>query len=539
MRRGRLAPLRLAVASVSPDAVRLVWGSGRTHAAPAWRKLVRLSVVLLGFAIFGALEYELAILIQAEDWFHIGMIFVGIITLIATLFSVPAAFIGWLVLSPWVALFWREAVGGALGLSFDRVMVLLLLIVVTVRRLAKRERLRPLLLPEVLLLASFVYIKVVPRIGDIPTMIWGMNVALDSLVSPFIIYWVARECITNKKQIPGMLVAVLIGGLAWALSGFFEHYFGKMWLSPIIGEDIRLTWGDVAQGRATGPANHYYVYGGVLILTIFLGLHLGASAKRSGARFLYLVTTVLTVVALYFGYSRAPYLAFGISLLIATLLVKRGRGLYATAAVAVFILGTIAMSSLSTSTQTERFGTRNVVGLSGRSAINKTMLNMIGGHFWFGVGYQKSPDAMSEYVSSMAHGHWVKRHQIVYSHAHNEALLIFAEQGIVGFVIYFGALIAFVFQIFRVRARLPDAGVLGKDFVLPAFLLILSYFIMGSADQFQISPYLYFLMYSMIAIVMQLGYLTDQEAKQDSNRVTDQQDAPDAQLSLAPSGSNR
>lgn len=513
--RGRLAPIGPAVASVSPDVVRLVWGSGRTHAAPLWRKLVRLAVVLSGFAVFAALEYELAILIQAEDWFHAGMIFGAIITLAVTLFSVPTAFVGWLVMSPWVGLFWREAVGGALALTFDRVMILLLLIVVVARRMVKREPLRALQFPEWMLLASFLYIKVVPHVGTMPSMIWGLNVFMDSLVSPFIIYIVAKECITNKTQIAAMSVGVLAGGIVWSLTGFYEHYLGKMWLSPIIGQDIQLAWTDVAQGRAAGPANHYYVYGGVLILTTFLALHLGVSAKQAGVRFLCIVGAAVTIVALYFGYSRAPYLALALSLLIAPFFVKRGRSVYTVAAVAVLMVGVIAVASLSTSTQTSRFSSLDSV--YGRAVIYRTMLNMIKDHFWLGVGYDKSGDYVAQYVSSLTHPHWTTRTgRYGYSLAHNEYLVVFAEQGLIGFALYFAAVISLAVQMLRVRARLPDNGLLGKGIVLPVLLLVMSYFIMGTADQFQLNQYLYYLMFAMVAMVIRLGELQREDDTADA-----------------------
>jgi O-antigen ligase len=499
-----------------PSRIRITVSAGRSAAAPWWRRGTRSLIVLLGLGVYFGLQFGLAQLIQNENWYGIGTIVVLTTTVLLTLYSPPSAFMGWLILSPWVMLFWVGTVGGYLPVTFDRLALLLILIVVVVRLLANRWPMRRLTLPEILLFGSYFWIKLTPYIGTRPPIIYIAAIILEAVVMPFFIYFIAKMCIRKKEQVAGAAVAIVMMGLLWALTGYYEHFYGKMWLSSIVGYDVRLTMTDVARGRAMGPTFHMYVYGGVLTLTILMAMHLAGQTRKIALSIFYYAVVAITVVGLYWGFARGAYLAFLAVSVLLPIFASTNRVRYLIY-VFVLIVGISLMLPYVMASRDVANRMQNKANVFYRLVAYHTLWNMIKGNFWTGVGFGNSEEEVPKYLDSFGYpvAKQSKTGLRTYSHGHNEYLTVFAEQGVIGFVAYFGAVVGSVIQMLRMRRHLPAEGVAGRDFITVCSLFVIAYLILCMSDRFKVPAYAYinFVVWSVIGLGIRLGELGEEEAR--------------------------
>ena len=251
---------------------------GRSAVAPWWRRLSRWSIVALGFCIFAGAEFALATYINSPTFspYYMGASLLIVVTAVIIIWRPPLAVAMWLVFSPFVALFLRERAGGAINISFDRVIIAALVLTLLIKASVKRKSAGKLIIAEWLLLLSAVYTKIVPliQLGERQPLLHIVNIALDLCLVPFVVYCICKASVTEKKHVAWILFAVVLVGLTWGLSGIYEHFAGHAWFSPFIGMDIA-TQGehDIGAGRSVGPSGHYYVYGLCLALATYLSLH--------------------------------------------------------------------------------------------------------------------------------------------------------------------------------------------------------------------------------------------------------------------------
>lgn len=502
-----------ALLLATPSRVRTTVGIGRTRAAPLWRKAIRLTVAAVGLGIYLYLQYVLAGLINTENWYQIGAAIVAIGSVTLVIARPPLAFAMWIVLSPYVALFFREAIAGKILVSFDRIALAGLCAVLLARSLLQRFPFRKLMAAEWLLFASFVYGYVVPSVGRLGTIIHTTNIVLGWMLTPFVIYSVCRACIRNKRHVIWILLAFYIMGLLWSVSGFYEHFTGKKWLSPITeagwGVEVGLRRHDVAKGRAAGPTEHYYTYGEVLALAMLLAFHFASWTKRSDVKWFCYLSMGFMAVGLYYGYSRAPYIAFAAAILIMPLLATVKRKQYAGLALVFVVAVAAATPTVLASPQLAR----RILGggsMEAREIMTATGINVIKDYFWFGTGVNKMTDLLPRYVSSTRHGRSAGGQ---YYKPHNEYIVILAEQGIFGFIFFFGSIYGLTRHCFKVRARLPSAGVLGKNLAATIIVFSMMHAIAMMFDEFQGIQYSYYVLFTLFAVGVRVGELQEGESQ--------------------------
>src|SRR5512136_2446294 len=104
-----LAPVGPSLNSLSPRRMKTNLGYGRTLAAPLWRRLHRYAIVLVGFGVYAGLQLWIANWVgNPAHWFHIWGVFIIFASIVIAVVRPHIAFLLWLILSPWVALFWKE-----------------------------------------------------------------------------------------------------------------------------------------------------------------------------------------------------------------------------------------------------------------------------------------------------------------------------------------------------------------------------------------------------------------------------------------------
>ncbi len=477
--------------------------SAQSWMAPRYRQLVRALCVLMGLAIFAAAEWYVAVAIDSEMYYAMIALGALVAAMVVVAVSPTWGFITWLFLSPFANYFLRPRTKWVIGV--DAVLLGLLVISIAFRALADRRRLSKLLFAEWMMIASWIYAMVLRNTGAFGTNEYPTQLLQTSIV----VYFIAKSVIRDKKHVAWVALAVLGVGTVWAGFGIYEHFAGQSWLSLAAGAAVRMRGQhDVGAGRSIGPAGHYYLYGNVIILSLLIATHFAGWVRNVGLRIFYYALWPVLLLGLYFGYSRAPYLALVLALSIMLLLARAGFKRYLT----VTILIAVAVVLVAPYWLSDRELTRRLESSpKARWATYATSVNMFRAYPFFGVGLNKYGDLTSSYVSGMGHPYLrTSPTGLVYYWArpHCEYLLVLCEQGIVGFILYFGTLLAFIHAMWRARSGLDQRGLLGKD--LPSIVIAFTLGVMLTmvTDEFQLHVYMYFIMFTMFAMVERLRELS-------------------------------
>ncbi|MCL5102485.1 MAG: O-antigen ligase family protein [Armatimonadetes bacterium] len=484
-------------------------GGLRQAIAPSWRKLVRLGIVLLGLGVFAIIQWELGSVINKGFWLQI-ILLMGVGLVITCCIASPiVGFIGLLVLSQYVRLFFTPFLPWSVTIDFYALC--LLAVILTLRAIANRHPIRNLHLAEWLLIASYIYAMWIRNPELEPHVYQIQKLVLTACV----VYFVARAVITKREHVAWICIALAVVGLSWALMGIYEQYAGNAWFSPLLGGEYMIQGEhDIGAGRSTGPAGQYYVYGNVLILAFLLCLHLAAWTNQKHAKMFYYISCPVILLGLYYGYSRGPYLALAIALIVRFAFEKAHRLQYLVVVVCLALVAVVfAMPKLWS---IEAFRQRVEWGPGTRSAINATSLNMIKSNLLFGVGTFNYGKYVPDYVSGREHIRRSTRQGFItmWGRPHNEYALIFAEQGLVGGLLYFGGLLGFIGIAFRARSLLGESDILGRGYAAIVIAFAIGVMVTMATDEFQSWPYMYVVLYTMFAMVVRLleFRLEDEEA---------------------------
>ncbi|MCE5198297.1 MAG: O-antigen ligase family protein [Armatimonadota bacterium] len=474
-------------------------GALRSFLAALYRRLVRILLIVAGLALFVGIELQLANAINAAMFINIFIIISIVIAMMLIIVSPTWGFIFWLFFSPFAKYFIRTFLPIRIG--FDMLLLGLLVTAILFRALAHRTRLPKLILPEWLLIASFVYSMVLRNASAIATPAYLSQIIL----TPLVVYFVAKSAIVKKEHIGWILLAMLLVGLSWTLLGIYEQQSGHSWLSPLVGFDVQAQGESMGSGhRSLGPAGHYYLYGNAIILAILITMHRAGWTRKITSKVLHYSLLPILLLGLYYGYSRAPYLAFAFALLLMLLLVRLSFKRYFVFTAAIVVVVTILLSVWVSDKVLEG---RLESSSSSRLAFNATSMNMFKAHPVFGIGLRRYQESVPDYVSSIKHLHRGSAFGVAtyWSRPHNEYLLVLAEQGIVGFLLYFGCYITFIITAFRVRSKLDKAGVFGAEFAALVIAFVFGVLLTMITDEFQNWLYMYAIIFVLFAAVVRLG----------------------------------
>ena len=507
------APRRIvgAIRSVEPRRVMHGVAVARAVLAHYWRGLIRLCVVALGFALFAAAEYYLGrgIIRWEWSWFLIMMSAVTVVAAIIAIRATVLMLAIWLVLVPWT---WDFPIRSAkYYLSFDLLALTLVFLVVVAKALAQRRTLPRLYTWEWLLFLSVAYINIWPILdtwiarGRFGFTIFGEFWQL--LLVPTLVYFIVKATLETRRHITLLLYALVVVGLVWTLSGFYEHFTGYQWHSALTGAKAPLVWRDVGKGRALGASSGQALPGAVLSVGVVALLHLAGFARKTAVRRLCYLAVGSMVAAIFFTYTRVSYGGFAVAM-VALFLIGRGRR--AQYGLLIAVLGVVALvmapGLLSKSDFYERM--TNPANYYGRMAMSRTALNIIRDHFWFGAGPLSDQTLLARYVSSRAHP--VMRGRL-YAFPDNDYLVVFAQHGVFGFLFYYGAIFGFVILMFRIRNDLSSDDIPGMNLASTAIAYTAVVFVASVATALRSQPYVYYLLFSMFAMVVRSKQLRDEE----------------------------
>ncbi|MDY3118453.1 MAG: O-antigen ligase family protein [Peptoniphilus sp.] len=240
--------------------------------------------------------------------------------------------------------------------------------------------------------------------------------------------------IKTEEQLHHIVVAVAVAATLLALVGIYQY---------VVGVDIKKEWVDTSSNGAI-RARAYSVFGNpnifaeYLVMAIPLTVGIFWSTKRDGVRLLFFGMFAVQVLSLVMTMSRGGWLGLAVAAFVFVCLVRKELLLLAIPVLGagVFLVPESIVSRFMTIFNLADSST------SYRFKIWEITETMIHDHFFIGLGLGHLPFKMvfEQYIRTMP----------IY-HAHNTFLEVFAEMGIIGFLLF----VVFVASIFVNLARYP------------------------------------------------------------------------------------
>lgn len=505
----------------------------RTLAAPRWRKTIRAAIVITGFTIYFGLQLLLAFAIKQIDvepmaWVLLTAFFIVSISIMLAAARPTFAFILWLIVSPLGFIFLRLDFGaGVPAITFDRIVITVIAGILLARTLVERRRIKTPIPGELLILGFIAYtvllvITLHPGGTHLKEFLSTVSERFDHIVLAVVIYYIAKAVLVTRRQVAWAVVGLVITGLYVAGSAYYEHFTGSAWFSSFLGAGYRLMYQDVGTGRAAGPLINPAATGTFLGITAFMTFHLGVVSRSKFVKLWCIVGTLAQLLACYFTYTRSGYVAAVLLLILLPFATRRYRKSYAIfaimAAVAAIILMPIELSKPDVYRRMSRQATILV-----RAVVTKGTLNVIAHHPWFGVGLGEIDRALDIYItnSGTLSGFYARGFSPGQGHpgnrlikpvtSHNSILTIVAEEGLIGGLLFVGALVALLIHLFKVRARAPATGLLSKDFMSLLIIAVISHIISTLGYDIRYFRYPSYVLWLLFAVGVRLGEIQREE----------------------------
>lgn len=252
----------------------------------------------------------------------------------------------WLIISwPTLALFVRVPLpAGIPDISYDRVLVLILMCVVVIEALLLR---RHLLKTTILDLLILLYLAA--QLSSRLVVLWfggegspDLNGLLDTLLIPVGMYWITKNLLVSRSNIQWFLYALVIACLLICLTGLYEQAVGKRVFKSSIslgGTEERYIWQDVPGGRAAGAMGNPAVYGATLGIGILAGIGCLPHVDKKFPRVVLLASIGLLLYGVFASYTRSAWVSVFIVLFAVQFFIN---GLWKTT-MPLFILGLLLL----------------------------------------------------------------------------------------------------------------------------------------------------------------------------------------------------
>ncbi len=228
----------------------------------------------------------------------------------------------WLIISwPLLTLYIRVPLpAGIPDLSYDRILVLLLLCVVMVEAILRKRNLVRLTALDVLAIL-YVAAQICSRL----TVMWfggvgspDLNGLLDHVVVPVTLFWIAKNVIVSKAQYRWVLYMLVIASLLVCPTGLYEQALGVRIFKTSVslgGSEIEYQWQDAQGGlRAAGALANPAVYGAVLGIGSLAALCTLALVKRKPTRAALWGTIAFLLCGVFACFTRSAWLSVAIVL---------------------------------------------------------------------------------------------------------------------------------------------------------------------------------------------------------------------------------
>ncbi len=327
--------------------------------------------------------------------------------------------------------------------SIDRLMLVWIMLMFLLHSVVERRRLKGPFGADIVMLAGAILVLFQAQRGGFT----HFHEWVLSTLSPLFAYFYGKNVINKEREIRNIMIFLSGLCLYYTIQAIAEHFMWRplIWPKTIID----YTTGFVAPGRSRGPMLHPPLFGqlvGMVVMVQFLFL---VKARTMPARLGMFVLLGAGLLALFFSYTRGPWLAAGVALVLLTVLRPGFRRVTMVLGVVLFIGALFgALQMANTEFFQDRMNSQNTV--ENRLGIFANTLRIIRDHPFLGIGYFEWQNVVGLYNQAVyvpLYG-FVKKSLGAGMPIHDIYLGRLAEEGI------FSSILQFTFYFMVLRAWL-------------------------------------------------------------------------------------
>ena len=284
--------------------------SARTDTSPI---LIVASITVLLVGIFIAASYGWLLTFHPDTAEQLTAVF-AITGNVVVVFANPlAGFLLWLFLSPFAPFlpFDINMPAGIPDLSYNR-MVVGFLTLYLLAQVARGKRRLPSITVIDVAIPLFILVLAAAGVRASNGWLWGVQAIFDSYILSLLVYFIARQLISNHKQFQALSLTLLTIGSIIAGLAIFEQTTGIQLLRP--GSTAAFYSGEVRKvGGLLGNPAYIALAIAVIIPLAIAGAVRGTSTK---ARVGYLAIFLLLEVGIFFTYNRSGWIGGVLAVLV-------------------------------------------------------------------------------------------------------------------------------------------------------------------------------------------------------------------------------
>lgn len=266
-------------------------------------------------------------------------------------------------------------------ISLERVIMLWLLIIFVLRLMMKRDTFRGPYAVDIVLIMHVLYILAnVTYIGHrVHLHEWAV-----SSVTPLVAYFVGKNMMARDREVRFLFIALLVILTYYNVQSIAQKFDLNflIWPKSILDRSLGV-W---PLGRSRGPFLSPPLFGQMISLFIPVQFYFFYRIKTTALRVMILASIAASGLAIFYTYTRGPWLATAMALLVLGFLRPRYRQLLAALGVLLAVAGFVGLlQAANTELLHERFTNTQTIG--NRLAAMSAALRMWMDHPLFGVGY--------------------------------------------------------------------------------------------------------------------------------------------------------
>lgn len=232
---------------------------------------------------------------------------------------------------------WSVEMPGLPDLYVDRVAMIWLVVIFSIKSVVERKTMRPPFLLDTLLIVNALYLFLYIGFHNFD----HFNLWTKSYLMPYTAFFMAKNIVTNQKLMRSFLIMLAVINVYYAVTSIAE----KFQITQLVWPKSILYTETVWHDRSNGPFAHAPLFGTVMGMILPVYLYLIATTKNRVFQVANYVALALGFAGLYFTYTRGSWLA-GIGALLVAVIVNRRHYLKVITPVlvvvpllAVFVLG--------------------------------------------------------------------------------------------------------------------------------------------------------------------------------------------------------
>ena len=313
---------------------------------------------------------------------------------------------------------------------------------------------------------------------------------------PFTSYYIVKNIKYEPSQILRLIVLITGIGIYISINGLFEHYRmdALVWPRYIMNEDVGIQW-----ERLRGPFISSVVCGAILVV-IFLNWSILYTIADSYKKFIIFTFMCLTIVCVYFTYTRSIWLAQFAVILFLFLTKNNIRK-----PLMIILLVVLMATFVGIGSKLSLFRGKRTLFSERQNTIDYRMINyrtaykMFKDKPVFGIGYGKFLSEWEKYISEMDYAV-----DDLKDGNHNFLLGLLAETGIVAVIFYLLIYIVIIKNCVKCYRKLNDNHILEKNVFLMVFAMVLEAFIIGITSDLRFHPLFHAIIFIFFGIATSL-----------------------------------